>query len=310
MTERNNTVPLITEQLLEDYADGRLDTQTERRVEGLIAQDHAQRDKVFRMIALREAIRADVSARAGVPTREETYRLIEEIGRRRSGPARIPLRKAAMAMAACLLLVAMTGVVWSQFGADKGGLQQAALQTLLAPVGDKTQAQAVEGAAIPATIDATTPATTPRQGMPEFVPDFAASGFNLVETRVLSGEPDEAVHLLYEAKNGHRVSLYYSRGSEKGQNQQVTLRQEGPLAVLFWYADGRSFSMIGEVERSVMIELARTVTSGLSLESKQDEGSAAPQSSEPKQEESQQESAPEPEKDTVPAKQTGDADAV
>lgn len=315
MTERNNTVPLITEQLLEDYADGRLDSQTERRVEGLLAQDHAQREKVFRMIALREAIRADVSARAGVPTRRETYRLIEEIDRRRSGPSRHPLRKAAMALAASLMLVAVSGLVWSQYGKDRSGLHEAALQTLLAPAEDTAPAKPAEGAAIPATIEATIEATTlaattPRQGVPEFVPDFAASGFNLVETRVLSGEPDEAVHLLYEANDGHRVSLYYSRGSEKGQNKQVTLRKEGPLAVLFWYADGRSFSMIGEVERNVLIELARQVTSGLSLENKQSEEDSAPQPSEPKLEEPQQELAPTLEEDPVPAKEAGSPDAV
>ena len=84
MTDQSNTVPLITEQLLEDYADGRLDAQTERRVEGLISQDHAQREKVFRMIALREAIRADVSARR----HSETGGDLSSDGRNRAPRAR------------------------------------------------------------------------------------------------------------------------------------------------------------------------------------------------------------------------------
>ncbi|MFP3326078.1 hypothetical protein R0K05_23795, partial [Planococcus sp. SIMBA_160] len=68
MTENDNTVPLLSDQLLEDYADGRLDPQTERRVASIVANDATLRDKVLHMIALREAVRADVSLRAGEPS--------------------------------------------------------------------------------------------------------------------------------------------------------------------------------------------------------------------------------------------------
>lgn len=308
MTEPSNTVPLITEQLLEDYADGRLDPQTERRIEGLIAQDPVQREKVIWMIALREAVRADVSARAGIPVREGTYQLIEEIERRRRKAPSSSLRKAVMAMAASLLLVGFAGLVWSQFtGGGRAPLEQAALSTLLTPKDSQQQAEAALEAAGGSSIQATVePAaqTTPKQPMPEFVPNFTSSGFNLVETRVL---PKEAVHLLYETKDGRRVSLYYSE-VEKGQNQQVSLRQEGPLAVLFWYAEGRSFSMIGEVDREELIELARLVTSGLSVEEKKSEDGGDGQTAPEKQD--QEGTAPTPESDSPSKEGEEKADAV
>lgn len=267
MTDHANTVPLITEQLLEDYADGRLDPQTERRVEGLISQDHAQRDKVFQMIALREAIRADVGARAGVPKQGETYRLIEEIDRRRQPSRRPQLRKAVMAAAASLLVLGFTGLVWSQYGAAPGLRQEVSINELLSHTEKSEQLTAASSGAaeiIPATAEAGE-AESSSEPMPEVVPDFAGAGFGLAETRILANQPEEAVHLLYKAEDGRRVSLYYSR-SESGRNKQVAVHQEGPLSILFWHAEGRSFSLIGEVDRAQLVELARMVTSGLSLE--------------------------------------------
>lgn len=313
MTEPSNTVPLITEQLLEDYADGRLDPQTERRIEGLIAQDQVQREKVIWMIALREAVRADVSARAGAPVRAGTYQLVEELERRRRSTPNLSLRKTAMAMAASLLLVGVVGLTWSQFTDNGASLEQAALSALLAPKDTNQQQadaaiEAAGGAAVEATVEPAAQ-TTPKQPMPEFVPDFAGSGFNLVETRVLAGQPQEAVHLLYETKDGRRVSLYYSEG-EKGQNQQVSLRQEGPLAVLFWYADGRSFSMIGEVEREKLLELARMVTSGLSLEEKKQQPGSGGEAQKEPEKQTLEEKSPTPDFGSSPKEGEGKADAV
>lgn len=267
MTDRTNTVPLITEQLLEDYADGRLDPQTERRVEGLISQDHVQREKVFRMIALREAIRAEVGARAGLPRQQETYRLIEEIDRRRRPSHRPQIRKAMMAAAASLLVIGFASLLWPPFVGKPGLQQETSISELLSQTGIPEELAAASN-----TSAQIIHATTETEGgeaavkpMPDVVPDFAGAGFGLVETRILANQPKEAVHLLYKAEDGRRVSLYYSH-TESGRNKQVSVHQEGPLAILFWQAEGRSFSLIGEVGRAELIALARMVTSGLSLE--------------------------------------------
>ena len=71
--------------------------------------------------------------------------------------------------------------------------------------------------------------------------------------------------------------------------------------IIFWHAEGRSFSMIGEVGRSELVELARKVTTGLSLENEakgsgqgtgsQQQPKAAPQN----ESESQPEAKPEKE---------------
>lgn len=267
MNDQTNTVPLITEQLLEDYADGRLDPQTERRVEGLISQDQVQRDKVFRMIALREAISADVGARAGAPRQSETYSLIEEIERRRRPARGLQLRKAVMAAAASLLVFGLASLLWSPFEGNPGPHQEASISELISR-SDNPEEFAAASDTSAEVIKATAETGASAAGakpIPEVVPDFAKSGFGLVETRILANQPEEAVHLLYKAEDGRRVSLYYSH-TESGRNQQVSLHQEGPLSILFWHAEGRTFSLIGEVDRSQLVELARMVTSGLSLE--------------------------------------------
>ena len=84
----NNTIPLISDQLLEAYVDGQLDSETERRVENLIANDQTLRDKALHMMGLREGLRRAVTERAGMPasmfsafrTAIEVYHLSEQDG--------------------------------------------------------------------------------------------------------------------------------------------------------------------------------------------------------------------------------------
>ena len=128
-----NTIPLVSDQLLEDYADGRLDPQTERRVEGVIANDRDLRDKVLSMIAVREAIRSDVGSRAGTPRDPLTWELGDAVERqlrrpRRGGLIRI-LPFGAVAASAVVLTIA--GINGDFFVTKPADLQQAAVQTLL-----------------------------------------------------------------------------------------------------------------------------------------------------------------------------------
>lgn len=279
MTHRTgNTIPLVSDHLLEDYADGRLDPQTERRVEGIIANDRDLRDKVLRMIAVREAIRGEVIARAGEPREERTWELGRAIERQMKRPKRsaamrvVPFGMVAASAFALVVVGYNSGMFHSSPSSD---LQQAAVQTLLQSGTAEQVAHAdpptPPGEIVPVTTAADQAVQTSSETMPEIVPDFTNFGFDLVETRMVAGENDEAVHLLYEGKSGRRLSLYYS-GMEGTDKQQVSVRQEGPLALLFWYADGRSFSMIGEVQRNELLNMARTVTKGISVDKSADGG--------------------------------------
>ncbi|WP_421879517.1 anti-sigma factor family protein [Pacificispira sp.] len=273
-----NTIPLVSDQLLEDYADGRLDPQTERRVEGVIANDRDLRDKVLSMIAVREAIRSDVGSRAGTPRDPLTWELGDAVERQLRRPKRGGLTRIVPfgAVAASAVVLTIAGMNGDFFVTKPADLQQAAVQTLLQSGVPAQVAQTKEvepgGEVVPVTsVPDRSAQTSSAEAMPEIVPDFSKFGFDLVETRLVAGNPDDAVHLLYEGKNGRRLSLYYS-GTKGEDKQQVSVRQEGPLALLFWHAEGRSFSMIGEVQRNELLDMARTVTKGISVDQSADNG--------------------------------------
>ncbi|MDW3207341.1 MAG: hypothetical protein R8L07_17520 [Alphaproteobacteria bacterium] len=283
--QAGNTIPLVSDQLLEDYADGRLDPQTERRVEGIIANDRDLRENVLRMIAVREAIKCEVATRAGEPKHDLTWELGRAIERQLDQPKRgAAMRIVPFGMvAASAVALAVFVHEESLFRSEPLGLQQAAVQSLLRPGSpervSQTKSQEAVAEAVPVTRSSDRAEQVSGDAMPEIVPDFTKFGFDLVETRMVSGDPVDAVHLLYEGKRGRRLSLYYS-GTESADKQQVSVRQEGPLALLFWHADGRSFSMIGEVQRNELLNMARLVTKGISLdqstESSPQDGTNAP----------------------------------
>ena len=271
----NNTIPLISDQLLEAYVDGQLDSETERRVENLIANDQTLRDKALHMMGLREGLRRAVTERAGMPAREETYRLAEAVSAKIAQHQRRRVPKHWMGIAAAFVLVALTGGIWlatapqtgSQWVASLKGFATDAARTVNREQGTETVNDASDAKplqALPATVN-TAPKGAERDPVPEFVPAFNEWGFSLVERRLIGGKDQDAVPLLYESADGRRVSLYYN-SVENGGKQQVTVRQEGPLALIFWYAGERAFSMIGEVDRNELLKLARTVTAGLSLD--------------------------------------------
>lgn len=310
----SNTIPLISDQLLEAYADGQLDSETERRVENLIANDKSLRDKALHIIALREGLWRAVEERAGVPVQAETYRLAQALSAKYGRNRRRRVPRYWLSCAAAFVLIGLFGAIWAAtipgsgpkwvaslqgFGTDAE--QTATREQVAAPANntpDQEQPKAVQ-----ATVK-TVPTGRNSEPVPEFVPTFSEWGFSLVETRLIEGKDQGAVHLLYESTDGRRVSLYYN-SADNGGKQQVTVRQEGPLAILFWYAGDRAFSMIGEVDRNELLKLARTVTAGLSLDPNNTETAPAPAKVEKKDEAANQPEkaaqTPESEKEAAPS---------
>lgn len=93
----------------------------------------------------------------------------------------------------------------------------------------------------------------------EGAPDLQAFGFGLVGARMLAAGEGPSMQLTYQAADGKRVDLYYA--PSQGEGSQLTLLEEGPVKVLVWRSAGRSWSLVGEVDRDVMLEMGRTVDS-------------------------------------------------
>jgi anti-sigma factor RsiW len=90
-------------------------------------------------------------------------------------------------------------------------------------------------------------------------PDLRQHGFLLTSSRDI-GRPDgtNAARLVYESKEGLQVTLYIAAIADTG-TRKVSLSRRGPIWFLLWNHRGRSYSMIGEVERDTMLALGATI---------------------------------------------------
>lgn len=93
----------------------------------------------------------------------------------------------------------------------------------------------------------------------EGAPDLQDFGFGLVGARMLAAADGPSMQLTYQDADGRRVELYYAPA--QGEGSQLTLMEDGPVKVLVWRGAGRSYSLVGELDREVMLEMGRAVDS-------------------------------------------------
>lgn len=90
-------------------------------------------------------------------------------------------------------------------------------------------------------------------------PDLSDFGLRLTSSREVSQSTGaEAAQLVYESEGGQQVMLYYSPTKDNG-TQKITLTEQGPISILVWNRGGRSFSLIGDVNRDTMLAIGAAV---------------------------------------------------
>lgn len=268
MTE-GRLISLVSEDLLQDYVDGRLEPEMEQRVERLVFGDPDLRARALDYYALNNQLKKQQvryeSPEMPVSISRLAEQLTKEIGQdepvRDAGGA-ASRRMFARVAAVCVVAVgAAFGGSYYWANTQDPGVNLAQLMSLPSNNGGKHAAGSPTTVSVPS--DAALEGQTPA-GTPELSPSFQDFGFELIETRVLKGADAGTVQLVYEAEAGERVLLYYS-DQQDGQKTQVSVRQEGPLSMLFWQADGRAFTMLGEVDKATLIDLGRQVSEGLAV---------------------------------------------
>jgi anti-sigma factor RsiW len=179
------------------------------------------------------------------------------------------------ACVAALVLIGAAGLGWHYLSSDVTGQRMFALfdQRMPAPgtaerqserqqaAGEQQGATQQPAAASRGEQSAGEQQTAKREQGPAptaSAPDFSSFGFDLIGTRLLAGHDDRSMQLIYESSVGARVELFYTSGSESSKSS-LTLMEEGPIAVLFWHNAGRSYSLIGEVDRDTLLEIGKVV---------------------------------------------------
>ncbi|MGE0255818.1 MAG: anti-sigma factor [Alphaproteobacteria bacterium] len=250
----------FNEETLCAYADGALDTADRIEVEARLADDP---DAAARVVAWRRD--SETLHRIYDPVLLEPLPpVIDELRRNLQArlaappPPRVRPRRFAVAALAAVVVAVCAGagvrLLWPV----------APTEAMFALLADGTppspQAVATGTAGGTGVLPAANPDRPAAKG--DFAPDLAALGFTLISTRVLPGDALRTIELEYENTEGRRVSLYYTP-NDKETKLGLSLTQEGPVSLLFWHADGRSYAMIGEVPRDMLLKLGRAVSADL-----------------------------------------------
>jgi anti-sigma factor RsiW len=95
-----------------------------------------------------------------------------------------------------------------------------------------------------------------RIGLTLIAPDLTAEGFDLVGGRLLPAGRNTAALLLYEDKDGARISVFVT--AEAGATAKGTYQMAagGPSAV-YWLDDGYGCAIVGTLPREQLAKLAR-----------------------------------------------------
>lgn len=259
--------------ILDAYLDGELDDAEREAVERYLLADAEAAAYVRSGRLIRQDLHRLFDNRLEAPLPPHHVELglaIERANRVNQMPRppraewlRLPLQLAA----AAVFVIVMLGAIAVGLRAVVGGPSDQDLFALFSPgtVDDASLQQvATDGATPDATLAAGGAATTLDDGTIEpaapghGAPDFSVFGFNLVGARLLSESDESAMQLVYESEAGRRVELFYSPDAESSETS-LTVMEEGLVSALFWRTDGRSYSLIGDVPRDLILEMGRVV---------------------------------------------------
>ncbi|WP_437946056.1 anti-sigma factor [Sorangium sp. So ce296] len=229
-----------TEDELQAFVDGRLDPQRARAVEAYLASHPDERARVAAYRRNAEELRALLAGASLLPPNPRLDpRAIRRDLRQRS--QRRAMLGASLAVA--LGIGALGG--WTARSMSLPGAP--------APMDDAVEAYrtfatdrvrpvemaAGDGGDLQAWLSG-------RLGRPVALPDLAPYGFDLLGGRLLSTANGPAVLLMYEDRDGQRVSFYIRPSSRPGE--LTGTRRDGGLATRYWFRNGYGFAVVGRAD--------------------------------------------------------------
>lgn len=266
----------VSDEILAAYIDGELDETARIEVEAYVARNPKAAEYVEQAARLRANLHRLFDYQLDVPLPPHHAELAKELEQFTSyGEPRRSRSRILAAGVAALVLLGFTGLGWHYLSSDITGQRMFALFERQAPAAGSAAGQAEEQQAAGAQRVAARQPSAPTQGEEPAeeqlgaaveqtpatavnAPDFSSFGFDLVGTRLLAKQDDRSMQLIYESSEGARVELFYT-GSSGSSKSSLTLMEEGPISVLFWHNAGRSYSLIGEVDRNTLLEIGKVV---------------------------------------------------
>lgn len=239
------------------YVDGRLDNDTEVKLTARIAGEPALRRRVT---ADRNA---DTIVRAAFdPVLDEPMPLRLRYARYEQGGS---MRRTAAGLFIALCLGAAIG--W--FASENGFTINEQLDSLPASAVQAHRTFVVEKRH-PVEVAATEEAhlvqwLTRRVGAPVKAPDLSRFGYALMGGRLLPATNSPAAQLMYETREGRRLTLYLA--PEIGQDETAFRYIEATgVAGFWWREEGLGYAMLAEGDKDNLLPIARGVWEALQHE--------------------------------------------
>lgn len=247
--------PPIDDDLLHAWVDGRLDADTHARVQAWLEANPEQAARVADWQAAGEALRAAFEPVTEEPVPARLVALAQP-----SAPVAQPWWRQA---AAAVLLLALGAA---------GGYGVAALTRPSASALDARHL--AESAAIAHRVFAVEVRHPVEVGADQeqhlvtwlgrrvgarlVAPRLEDKGYRLVGGRLLSSDTGPAAQLMYENREGKRITAYVAATAADGQTA-FQFRQQDKVSTFYWVDNGKGYALSGEIERAALLDLAKAV---------------------------------------------------
>ncbi|HEY5604430.1 MAG TPA: anti-sigma factor [Gammaproteobacteria bacterium] len=96
-------------------------------------------------------------------------------------------------------------------------------------------------------------------------PDFTSFGYQLVGGRLLPGDKGAAAQFMYQTGDGARLTLYVSVKDSGMEQTAFRVQEENGQQVLYWVDDNLGFALVGEKGRNQMLDMARVAYQAMSF---------------------------------------------
>ncbi|MGE0152141.1 MAG: anti-sigma factor [Reyranellaceae bacterium] len=250
-------LPPIDDDLLHAYADGRLDGAARARVAAWLEANPDDAARVADWQAVGEALRAafEPVAQEPVPARLAAFALP-------AGAASRPWWRPAAAAALLLALGAAGGYGAAEFNRPPPPAEGLNARHLADSAASAHRVFVVEVRhPVEVGADQEQHLVTwlgKRVGAKLVAPRLEAQGYRLVGGRLLSSDAGPAAQLMYENREGKRITAYVASSVADGQTA-FQFRQKDKVSTFYWVDNGTGYALSGEVERAALLDIAKTV---------------------------------------------------
>jgi anti-sigma factor RsiW len=97
-----------------------------------------------------------------------------------------------------------------------------------------------------------------RLGAAIIAPKLGETGFSLIGGRLLPAGDKASALFMYENAQGNRISLLATHGT-KDQSQSFRFHETGGYLTIFWQDGPWRYSLVGDIPREPMDEIARAI---------------------------------------------------